>query len=481
MTSSLFPTLSLRARSAHVALVLALVSAGGLSTGRAAEAAPAQPPGLSEKVSTEIQKLKKLQDDKNVDGMIAVLDGALPLASGPNSYDVAFIEDMRGQLLAGKEQWAAAIKSRETALRLAESYNFFDKNKRLEMLLFLAQVAYQGATSSKVPAEQKAGMGKAAEYFKRYLKDAPKVTPEISSFYASILLQQAVADPKNINKDLLKEARTQVENLFLTSVRPKEQLYFLLLAILQQEGETLKSAEILEIIVKQYPTKKDYWTQLWATYLNLANDKDEAKVRTYFARAINTVERAQAQGFMNTTKDNFNLVSLYIQVNQFGKACDLLYAGLKNNTIDNEPKNWIYLGYYLVQVNKNAEAIAVLKEAAQKFPNNGQFDQQIGEIYRQEEKMKEARQHYKEALRRGGLDRPHAVHLMLANVAYEMEDFDGAMEAIIAAEAFKDANKDGYLGRLKDAVQAAIAEREAQKPKPAAAPAPAAAPIKNNP
>ena len=463
MTASLFPSLSHRARSAHVALALALAVPAGLTVA-SAQAPAQQPPSLSEKVSTEFQKLKPLQDTKNWDGMIALLEGLVPTV-GANSYDLAYIQDMRARLLAGKDQWAKAVESMEASLKLSDANRYFDKNKTLEMLLFLAQVSYQEATTIKVPALQQQYLTKASDFFKRWLKDTPKATPEISAFYATILLQQADSDPKNVNRDLLKQARTEVDKLFRTSIRPKEQLYFLLLAILQQENDTARAAEVLELIVKQFPTKKDYWPQLWATYLNLASDKDETKARENFVRAINTVERAQAQGFMNTSKDNFNLVSLYIQVNQFGKATDLLYAGLKSGAIENDAKNWVYLGYYYLQINRNQDALKVLQEATKLFPNNGQFDLQIGEIYRQEEKMKEARIHYREALRRGGLERPYSVHTLLANVSYELEDFDEAMKSIAQAEALSDPKKekDAYLARLKEAVQSAINEREAAK------------------
>jgi tetratricopeptide (TPR) repeat protein len=407
--------------------------------------------------------------------MIALLDGVIPTV-GPASYDLAFIQDMRARLLAGKDQWAKAADTMELALRLsdASSPKFFDKNKTLEMVLFLAQINYQEATTVKVPEIQRKYLAKASDFIKRWLTTAPKPTPEIMSFYATILLQQAVADPKNINQELLKLARAEVDKLFQTSIRPKENLYFLLLAILQQGNDIVRSAEILELIVKQFPTKKDYWPQLWATYLNLASDKtnDESTSRPHFIRAINTVERAQAQGFMNTPKDNFNLVSLYIQVNQFGKATDLLYAGLKSGGIENDPKNWVYLGYYYLQINRNLDALAVLKEASKLFPTNGQFDLQIGEIYRQDEKMKDARHNYREALRKGGLDRPYAVHTLLANVSYELEDFDDALKSIIQAEKLSDPKKekDAYLARLKDAIQAAIADRESSRPTPTPTP-----------
>lgn len=83
----------------------------------------------------------------------------------------------------------------------------------------------------------------------------------------------------------------------------------------------------------------------------------------------------------------------------------------------------------------------MLKEATKLFPTNGQFDLQIGEIYRQDEKMKDARHHYREALRKGGLERPYAVHTLLANVSYEVEDFDEALKSIVQAEALSDPKK----------------------------------------
>ncbi|MCX6953631.1 MAG: hypothetical protein NTV51_15885, partial [Verrucomicrobia bacterium] len=251
MTASFFSFLPSRARSAHVALALALAFPASLSLqaqGPAANA-PRQPPSLNEKVSAEFQKLKPLQDAKNWNGMIALLDGLLPTV-GPQSYDLAYIQDMRARLLAQQDQWAASIDTMELSLKVSDANQYFDKNKTLEMLLFLAQVSYQQATTIKVAADQQRYLTKAADYFKRWLKDTPKATPEISAFYATILLQQAVADPKNVNMALIKQAHAEVDKLFLTTLRPKEQLYFLLFSILQQENEIAKAAEVLELIVK---------------------------------------------------------------------------------------------------------------------------------------------------------------------------------------------------------------------------------------
>src|ERR1019366_3549793 len=97
-----------------------------------------------------------------------------------------------------------------------------------------------------------------------------------------------------------------------------------------------------------------YWQQLEGLYLNLAGtaEKDEAKMKKYYTQAINVVERAQAHGFMTTPKDNYNLVTIYYTVGQFGKATDLLYKGLKNGTIDSDIKNWELLASSYQQINE---------------------------------------------------------------------------------------------------------------------------------
>ena len=211
MTASFFTSLHSQARPAKIALTLALALAVFTSGASSAQTPPPppppQPPSLSEKVSAEIQKLKPLQDAKNWDGMIALLDAVVPTV-GPASYDLAFIQDMRARLLAGKDQWAKSAETMEIALQLsdASSPKFFDKNKTLEMVLFLAQINYQEATTVKVPETQRKYLAKASEFIKRWLTTAPKPTPEIMSFYATILLQQAVADPKNVNQELLQSS-----------------------------------------------------------------------------------------------------------------------------------------------------------------------------------------------------------------------------------------------------------------------------------
>ena len=447
----------------YISLALFSITAA-LSPSHAAE--EQGPPGLSEKVSEALQqKMKPLLDAKNWDGALAVIDGVLATVD-QNSYDNAFVSDIKAKVFLQKNDYAAAIAPMETTLRLADKHpNYFDKKSVLDIVYFLAQIYYQEGTSSKVTSVQQQYFNKSSAYIKRWLQTSPKKNQEAALFYASILYNQAVVNPDKVDMALVRAAKQEVQEGLLTALKPKEGFYVLLLAALQQEGDVAGSAEILEQMVKQKPDNKTYWLQLMATYLNMggSNEKDEAKTRENFARAINTMERAQELGLMKTPKDNYNLVTMYYNAGQFGRATDLLYSGLKSGGIESDIKNWQLLAYSYQQVGQDLQAIAVLKEASKQFPT-GQIDFQIGQIYSQmDNKTAEAFAYYTSAVKKGGLEKLHSAYMFLAYTAFELEKFDEALVSINKAGETTEGAKDGQTKRLRTAIEEAIKEREAAK------------------
>lgn len=463
----IFNLSQLRLRSKAILLLVVLLTSVMILPNRSDAAEEQGPPGLNEKVSEALQqKMKPLLDAKNWDGAMAVIDGVL-VGLDPNGYDTAFLSDIKAKIFLQKNDYASAIAPMETTLRLADANkNFFDKKTILDVVYFLAQIYYQEGTSSKDATVQKNYFNKSSAYIKRWLQTTPKKNQEASLFYASILYNQAVVNPDKVDFDLIKRVQTEVQEGLLTSLKPKEGFYVLLLASLQQIGDLAGSAEILEQMVKVKPDNRTYWLQLLATYLNLGGgtEKDEQKSRESFARAINTMERAQALGLMQTPKDNYNLVTMYYNAGQFGKATDLLYSGLKSGAIESDLKNWQLLAYSYQQIGRDAQAIAVLKEAGTAFPT-GQIEFQIGQIYSQmENRTAEAYSYYSKAVAKGGLEKPHSAYMFLAYTAFELEKFDEALAAINKTIASPDGQKDAQAPRLKQAIEDAVKEREAMKP-----------------
>lgn len=415
---------------------------------------------LNEKTSEALQKIKPLQDAKNWDGILALIDGLLPTV-GATSYDRAFLLDIKAKLLLTKDQLTAAIVPWEEALKLHDQHQYFDAKYANDIVLYLAQIIFSEATALKDTARQQQLVNRSAQYLKRHLDNSPKPSIDTQMFYAQLLYQQAVANPNQINRDMLKQAREVVEKGMTSAIQPKEGFFMLLLAILQQENDTVRSAELLELLVKKFPTKKDYWPMLMATYLNLAaNTQNENRREEYYVRAINAIERAQALGFMKDPKDNYNLVTIYLTAGQFGKATDILHAGLKNGTIESNIANWRLLGSYYQQANKELQAIEALKEAAKLFPKDGMIDLHIGEIYRQLEKPREARDFYRSAVQKGGLEKPQVVFQLLAYTSMELDDWATAQEAINKAAEHPDFQKDQQMQNLKKHIDDTVRDRE---------------------
>lgn len=442
---------------AALLLALALVFSGSL---RAADEKP-QPPEMSEKTREAFQKLKPLQDANDLDGMLKVMEGARTSAA-PDSYDMAMILDTIAKVYLRKEQIAKAVEPQEAAQRLADAHpGWFDEKQTQQNVNLLARLIYADAVTVKDPVRQQQEILHAAAYLKRYLAMTKKPSADDQIFYAQLLYAQATADPNHLKTDMLHEAQQVIQDGMLSTIYPKEVFYQLLIAIVQQENDNARAIELLEQVVKKFPTKTAYWPALAGLYLQQAQmEKDEHRARESYIRLINTVERAQALGMLNDPKWNYNLVTFYIAAGQFSKATDLLHAGLKKGTIESTLANWRILGSYYQQANKDYEAIEALKEAAKLFPKEGMLELQIGEIYRGLEKTKEARDYYRLAIQKDNLEKPHVAYQLLAFAAMELDDIAEAKHAIDEADKYPEFQKDKQMQGLKKYINDTFRERE---------------------
>ncbi len=460
-----------RGRALRFALALAAFAAAGTASAQQNQAAKAEKKqhSYSEKLSEAFGKMKPLQDAQDWNGMLKLLD-SVPVV--PGSYDEASVLNTKARIYAATSKYKEALRAWERVVELNDKNEFFADKDMNEVIFFLAQLNAQEASSTTDKKLQAQYFRKSVGYFRRYLEKTPKPTADVMSTYASILYYTAVADPNNVDQALLKETRTIIDRALSTSIKPKESFYQLYLALLQQQNDMVGSAELLELILKQSPAKKDYWAMLFGLYLQLndkaTREKNTEEARDYLVRAIVTLERAQALGFLNTPKDNMNLVSFYLLANQFSRGTELLYTGMKKGTIESVPHNWRILGRYYQEANMNTQAIAVLEEATKLFPQNGDLELQIANIYIQMENPRAANKHAKLANAKGNFEqgtKPFNVLYLQAYTAYELGNFEEANQALEAASKFPEAAKDSQFARLREVVREAL-EEKANKNKP---------------
>lgn len=432
-------------------------------------AANEEPPKkeISDKVSSELAKLKERVDAKDYPGALKLLNGLLATAK-PVSYDTAMVSQIKAQILLTEGKYTEAIPALITAQELGEKYAFFDQKAQLDQLYLLCQIHYQLAAESKDPAMQGELYSKAYSFIHKWLRATPKPTTEGQLFAASILYGHATLIPGKPNVELLRKARTEaMEGLYLT-IKPVDQIYVLLLASLQQLGDIAGTAEVLELLVSRQPDNALYWQQLAGSYNALATAATEDKeIRRLHLRTILTMQRAQGKGIMNTPKDHVNVIGMYFNLEQYGKASDLLSEGIKSGQIENTRSNWELLTLSYQQSGRDDLAVRTLEQAAELFPTEGQFELTLGQMHYGAGQLEKSLTHLERAVTKGNLKKPGAAYLFLGYTAFELQKYEAASKWAATAAEQPDAKVDEATrlnsARLGRAVAEAMKEREALK------------------
>ena len=421
-------------------------------------AAPADnPPEVSEKVQTGIAPLQTLVEAKKWDEAVAMIDGLIKKID-QKSYDCAFLSGFKAQILGSKGDYGAAIEPLETMLRIGDDQNLFRWARALPMseqetLINLASLYMQDASTPGKTIEQQRAAFAQAHIYGRRLAEVKKPTIEAQTMWARILYSEATIDQSKIDLTLMKQAAVESEKALYLTVKPKEENYTLWLASLQQLGDNLRCAELLELLVQKFPNNKTYWPLLFNTYVAMQGSGD----KTVDLAAVIALERAQAAGQMVSNKDNFMLAGLYYNIQQYVFASELLESGLRNGKIDPEQKNWELLAACYQQMNKEARAIEVFLEAVKRFPKSSNLELQVGQIYYNNEKHEQAYEHLKAAVNKG-LEKPAQTLILLSYLSLEAKRLEDALSW--AEKAAKADPKSKEAQNIVKVVKDSITERD---------------------
>ena len=417
---------------------------------------------LSAQVSAELGKLRALVEVKNYKEGIRLLDTLIAVAPA-ESYDRALLSQIKGQVLLTDSQYDAAIGAFEEGLKIGGRHDYFDQNTVLGTLYTLSQLYYRQGIEIKDPALKKILLEKAHTCIDRWLCESPKLSVENQLFAASILYTLATFDPAHTDFEKIRQSLMAAEKSLYLNLRVNNQAYLIMLAALQQLGETCKTADILELLVQREPSKLLYWQQLLATYYSLAEAaKNAGDSRRYHLRALITYERAQSHGLLDTPSDNSNIVALYFHLRQFDQMAVFLTNGLKDGSIASTRRNWELLSFACQQQHDDARAVVALQEAIRILPEDGQIEFSLAQFYHAHDQPAEAYARLEIAVAKGNLDKPGQTCVFLAYVAYELKRFDDAAKWAVVAAGKPDV-KEEDLARLTRAIKAAITKRDVFK------------------
>lgn len=406
----------------------------------------------SDETAEGLIKYKEAMDAKNYAQAHTVLDGLMRKVAA-DSYDAALIHQYRLQIYLQNGEFAKAIEPMEKSLQLSEAQTptFFDERITRELYYYLVQLYFQESNQTKNVTLSATYLEKANKAMEQWVKLTPQTNADAQLLYAQLLITRAMVNPEKPDLALVRRALEQVEIGLKLTTRPRENFYILKLVCLQQLDRNAEAAELLELIIKQKPDSSTYWQQLAAIYLSLEKE----------LRAIITIERAQAHGFMNTPKDHFNLIGIYFNIAQYEKAAELLETGLKSGHIDSDPKNWELLALSYQQLQRPLKGIEALKQGTKAFPQSGQLEFLIAQAYTAIDKPADAIPHLQAAIAKGNLNKPFQAYLALAFAAYQQQKYEVALEAARKAKEFPEGAKDGE--NMEKALLDIMKDREAKK------------------
>lgn len=424
--------------------------------------AQAQPAAkeISNRVSSSLGQLRPLIDAKDYAGALALIQ-PLITASAPGSYDLYVLSQIQAQILLTQGKLLEAIPPLETALRLGDSNPaFFDASAQLDQLNLLAQLHYQKAAEAKQPAAQKAGYEISLGYIRRWLAAAPKPTAEVRTFLASLLYQLGTLDPSKTDEARIREAMTEAREAMLLTVTPPNQLILLLTACHLQLGDNTRAAELLETLAVRDPKSVTTWSQLQSIYLAAAGDaKQPADARRLNLRALHTLERAQANGLLDTPRDHYTRVAILFNIQQYSRAAELLERGLADGRIEGSKRNWELLASAYQQLDENEKALDALTRATVKFPDDGALEFSLAQLLYNTGKPADAYVRGQSALAKG-VEKRGQSEVYLAYLAYELQRYEEAQKWVESARATGEVPAT-TLDPLSTAIADALRAREA--------------------
>lgn len=473
---------------------IALVVAGGLLLSLEVRAQQqAGPPPIkkehSQKVADGLQKLKEYTDPatSNTPKAIELLDELLKIGEPGDSFDQAQLNLYKGNLMLPYEDARVAIPPLLKVLDITSRVDLLPAQDIKGVHKNLAIVYYVSLQMKDVTDAQKVtNIGKAIEQLESYFKLNGEPSADEAYQYASFLFTKATLGKEGDNIDLptIKRAREAAQKGVLKDTRFRTDLYNLILTAHQYEKNAEASAEIMELLLARAPSAPESvrnWQILPHTYLGLANEMadkhDEDRANEFRFRAILAYERGhQYAGLFNgekagedSTMDILNLSKTYYDVGQVEKGAEIMLEAVRAKKIKGDlgARAWGFVATYYQQLGKDDQAIAVLKEAASNFPQDGQFDFQLANTYYSLEQNDNAIKSIQEAARKGVTGRMPTVYLSQAYYLYSANRFKEASEAAAKGLAIPNvpANVSPQLKQLKEASDTAEAAKEAARSK----------------
>lgn len=397
--------------------------------------------GISAKTYEKFAKAQELTEADDFNGALAVLD-QIKGQKNLRSAEAIQLYNFYGVVYFSMERYRDSIKAFQTMLQQED----IEPRQRTETLYTLAQLHFtiedwEGAI--KIMDDWLAAVG----------NPPPDPLILLASAYYQLERYDEMIAPIERAMNIARERDKEI----------KESWWLLLRVAYYEQGNLAKVAEILEILVVNWP-KKEYWTMLSGMYGELNKEQ----------RQLGAYQSAYDQDLLDRSSELVTLAQLLMQAEAGYKAARVLEQGLEADLVDKTEQNYRLLSQAWQMAAEFEKAIPPLKLAAASA-QDGELHARLANSYLNLNRYEECVDAATTALNKGGLRRPAIASELKGMCLFELEKFEDSKRAFRDAAKSKDVEKrarnwitfieseQARISELNDSIRQARAARDAAR------------------
>ncbi len=368
-------------------------------------------PALRNKVYERLSEAQTAAEAKNwseaskiLNSMIAA-DGKREL----NSYELANVYNLQAFIAYSTEDYPGALRAYSNVIAQPDIPLAMEINTRYTV----AQLYF-------VQEDWKKGIDALLKWFEM------TETPPANAY---VLLGQGYYQLKDYDKALFNTEKA-ISIYKEKDKIPKEQWYNLARFLYFEKEDIPNTVRTLNELLQHYP-KKQYWVQLSHMFGEQKQDKKQ----------LAAMDTAYVQGMLDKGTEQVTMAYLYLGGEVPYKAAKVMEAGLGNQSIEDNSRNYEILGNAFRQAQEVKKSIPAMEQAAAKS-DTGELYARLGNIYLDGDQNRKAISAINKGLARGGVKRPDNARLVLGMAYFNVGEYEQARKAFEAAA--KDERSRGY-------------------------------------
>lgn len=368
-------------------------SAGGASE-EAEEIRTKRVPAMREKAFNKLSEAQEALDLNDTPAALAAL-AEMAEQKGLNAYEAASMENMRAYIYFSSEDYGRAIQAYEKVLSYVP-----DVPLSLELgttyalgQLYFVQEDYR----------------KAIEYLNRWFDMV-----ETPSTQAYVFLAQAYYQLSDF-RNVIPSVQTAMDLARERGDDVKENWWLLMRAAYYELEDYDKVIEILEILVRDFPSK-DYWVQLSGLYGQEGQQKKQ----------IGAIWSAYVQGYLEQEREILNVAGLLQQEEAPYWAARIMEEAMDEDIVEPTRRNLQSLAQAWQMAQNLEKAIPVYHRAAE-LADDGELYYRLSQLYLDRDDCDSSIKSAERAIAAGGLDRAGQAYLVKGMCEYNLDRYDAAL------------------------------------------------------